>query len=407
MNQNVIYREESVTTKNKWFVKVPLFIFFLSMVFGCRKKEIEISTYYENITNDTLQAGMASIGIDEQENLYIIWKGLPWTGPYGHDSADIYFSMKPHGSSWSKPLEISGHTKKCDGPAMAVDYTSNVHIAWIELQADGYYKLFYRMRASNGEWQPIEILIDNHAACVSLPYLSADNNGGVHLTWCGMNEIMYLYKHLNGNWMDLVSVPCSYPPSSNPARTEIAGNGDMHLVFQDGASFSDIWYTMKVSNGTWKKMVNLSNHPHMVCWNTRIAINSESTVNVIWHRYSLEEQGIYYTCKSSNGEWSQPVCIFDGYGYGEICIDNSGDVHLFFAAKDILTGNEDIFYGMKHKDGNWTQFENVTNTPGQSGFGLCRNIVVDSNGNLHLIWEQDTGGENNWDILYKKIERRQ
>jgi hypothetical protein len=53
------------------------------------------------------------------------------------------------------------------------------------------------------------------------------------------------------------------------------------------------------------------------------------------------------------------------------------------------------------------QFVNATNTPGESGFGLCRNIVSDSDGNIHLIWEEDTGGENNWDILYKKIQRRQ
>jgi len=392
----------------KQYAKAIVVVSLLCVTINCRKheSEIEISDSYENISNDTLQAAMASISIDGQDNLYVVWKSAPWTGPYGSDSASIRFSMKTTGKGWTESVIISEQRQKCDAPSLVVDKAGNVHIVWIELHEGGYNKLYYRARNSVGEWQATEELVNNPDYHVELPYLSIDSDGGVHVTWCGWNEIFYLFKPYNESWENIVSVSCVKSPMGNPANTEIDSENSLHLVYQDYTTFSDIWYLTKASGGSWNEMVNLSNNSQLVCWNSRIALDDNGHIAVTWHGYGWEEQGIYYSQKLNDGEWSIPDCIFAGYGYQQMCIDNSGTLYLFFVTKDIENGNMDVYYGFENGENSWTEFVNVTKSPGQSGLGLCRNIVVDANDDLHLIWEEDLGGQNNWDILYKKIEGR-
>lgn len=375
------------------------------MFSSCNKQLeiINIPATYENLSNDTLQSGMACIAADGMDNLYVVWKGARWTGPYGPDSGDIFFSMKQSGGTWTEPIEISGHKQICTAPSMVADQAGNVYVVWLEYY--GFYKIFYRKRNAN-DWEPTQTIVEDIEDHAELPYLTIDYNNGLHLTWCGLNSIKYKYKPFNQDWQDVVSIPCSYAPAGNPIRTVADNDNNIHAVYQDYRDFADIWYLLKSANGGWGDIINLSDNPQVQCWNARIVIDNQGIVHVTWLGSSEEQQNIYYTKNPGDNTWSTPSCIVDRYGYGQLCADDSYTLNLFFVARDSVTGVTDIFYGSKPHDDDWTGFVNITNLPGASGMGLCRNIVVDSHGDFHLVWEEDMGGVDNWDILYKKVERR-
>jgi hypothetical protein len=79
-----------------------------------------------------------------------------------------------------------------------------------------------------------------------------------------------------------------------------------------------------------------------------------------------------------------------------VSVDPSDGVHL--AWDDTTPGDSEIYYRMTTDGGTtWTPAEKLTMNSGSS---WAPAITVDSLGNIHLVWFDDTPG--NYEIYYKK-----
>jgi len=79
-----------------------------------------------------------------------------------------------------------------------------------------------------------------------------------------------------------------------------------------------------------------------------------------------------------------------------IAVDSSDNLHLVW--DDDTPGNFEIYY-KKSTDGGatWTANKRLTWT---SSYSWNPSVAVDSSGNVHVVWEDDTPG--NWEIYYKR-----
>jgi hypothetical protein len=83
--------------------------------------------------------------------------------------------------------------------------------------------------------------------------------------------------------------------------------------------------------------------------------------------------------------------------YPGIAVDTSGNLHVVW--DDDTPGNREIYY-KKSTDGGstWMPSQRLTRNSGGSGLPA---IAVDSSGNLHVVWCDGTPG--NAEIYYKKF----
>jgi hypothetical protein len=79
-----------------------------------------------------------------------------------------------------------------------------------------------------------------------------------------------------------------------------------------------------------------------------------------------------------------------------IAVDYSDNLHLVWS--DDTPGNDEIYYKKSTDAGaNWTSNRRLTWT---SSYSWEPSLAVDSSGNVHVVWYDYTPG--NWEIYYKK-----
>jgi hypothetical protein len=106
-------------------------------------------------------------------------------------------------------------------------------------------------------------------------------------------------------------------------------------------------------------------------------------------------------CKKGPGEenYLKPINVSNNPGRSErpsIAVDSKGTVHLVWT--DDTPGNEEIFYAFKPAGGSWSTPVNLSNNPRSSRFP---SIKIDKNDVIHLAW-QDCNPDGFWRIFYSK-----
>jgi len=106
-------------------------------------------------------------------------------------------------------------------------------------------------------------------------------------------------------------------------------------------------------------------------------------------------------CKTKpQDDYLEPVNVSNNPGRSEepsIAVDSRGTVHLVWC--DNSPGNEEILYTMKPAGGSWLEPVQVTRNLGASR-NCC--IVTDKNDKIHLVWQQcvNRGQFSYWEIFY-------
>jgi hypothetical protein len=192
---------------------------------------------------------------------------------------------------------------------------------------------------------------------------------------------------------ELVSTESTASSTGSSVATDAAGN--VYVVWQDDTNYTGcgdnfhVFYKMKSKEGTWTKTEVVSSGSPNDSELPSLAVEPDGTVHVIWDEYTNTTNEVYYRMKPAGGNWTTTECIsLDSCEYSaipSICVDLDGNIHVamngFNDAGDIY-----IYYKMKPSGGNWTAEELVT---GDSlGFPYLPKIDVDSDGTLHVVWEE-------------------
>jgi hypothetical protein len=103
--------------------------------------------------------------------------------------------------------------------------------------------------------------------------------------------------------------------------------------------------------------------------------------------------------KPSEENYLEPINISSNSGLSEnpsIAVDSKGTLHLVW--NDDSPGNEEIFYTFKTSETTWSTIVNISNNSRASRYP---SITVDKNNFLHLAW-QDATPYGSWRIFYSQ-----
>ena len=166
---------------------------------------------------------------------------------------------------------------------------------------------------------------------------------------------------------------------------------------------SDVFFTKSENGASFETPLNLSANNGSSAF-PRLVV-SEPNVYVVWYDYSPGQSDIFFGQSNDTGKrfnvinirtpepsfnpwiatWENYVYLVWNNGGRTTTIDlPSGESRIV----DVITGEEEIFFGRSQDDGQTFEFSNISNTPGKISWNP-RIRVAESN--VYLVWNEMTG----------------
>jgi len=268
--------------------------------------------------------------------------------------------------SWTDDSRLtSGSAELTHGPSIAIDSNDEIHIVW-----DGYVidhlEPYYKKLDNNGN-----ILVDDKILNSDLfgSYglnVVADSNNIIHITWTdyrdGNQEIYYEKLDNNGNTLMDDKRLTTDPGESFRRTMAIDSDNNIHMAWEDNRDGNfEIYYKQFPVGATQEEIDDIDDKRLTTApdnsYTPAMAIDSNSDVHIVWNDRRDGNTEIYYKK-----------------------LDNSGDTLV--DDKRLTTG---------------------------SSLSVSPAIAIDSNNNVHIVWENDEysgSGANpmNWEIYYTKLD---
>ncbi len=259
------------------------------------------------------------------------------------------------------------------------------------------------------------------------PSIATDNDGNVHVVWSDDTngvwgtdyEILYVNYTITG-WSNVTAISDIYGWNDDSSfYPDIATdkNGDLHVVWEDWTdgewgSDIEIMYANYTAAG-WSNTTVISD---IYGWNDgashypSIAVDDSGNLHVVWQDFTIGEWGtdaeIFYMNYTAAG-WSNATAISDIYGWNDdiseiprIAVDNSGNLHIVWQdATDGEWGTDAEIMYANYTTSGWSNASVISDLYGwNDDSSYSPDIDIDKNGNLHIVWYDETDGEWGTDV---------
>jgi len=342
-----------------------------------------------------------TIAMDSNNHLHVVW----------HDTTsgntEIYYKRSTNGgATWTSSKRFTWNSGSSVVPVVTVDSNDHLHVVWQDY-TPGNYELYHKRSTDGGTtWSKCQRLTWNIVASYD-PVVTVDSNDHIHVLWeeeCtpGNYEIYYKRSTNGGaSWTATKRLTWNAGYSTDPAIAVDSSN-HLHVVWTDDSKDYnyEIFYKRSTDGGTtWSKYRRITWTISSLLIPT-IAVDSNNHLHVVWHDNISGNTEIYYKRSTNAGAtWSSSKRFTWNIGasYDPVVTVDSND-HLHVVWHDDTPGNKKICYKRSTDGGSsWSKYVGLTWNRGHS---LWKDLAVDSNNHIHVVWDDDTPG--NWEIFYKK-----
>jgi len=350
----------------------------------------------KRITDNSGWSGEAAITIVSSNNIHVAWMD-DTPGEF-----EIFYQRSTDGgSSWTQK-RLSWNLGWSANPAIVVDSGNHVHVVWDD-KTPGTEDIYYRMSTNGGaNWAAVKRLTWSSGSSFR-PSIAVDSSDNLHLAWQdeapGNIEIYYKKSTNGGSSWTTKRLTWN---SGSSVRPEIAvdSSDNIHLVWRDDTSGNrEIYYKKSTNVGaTWGLTKRLT-------WNTGLSIvpviatDSSNNIYVVWYDSSPGNWELYNK-KSTNGggTWLGTRRLTWNSGSSlrpAVAVDSNGNIHLVWEEES--TGNLEIFFKRSTNGGSsWT----TTRLSYNSGSSQYPALATDSSDNIHVVWKDSSPGYG--EVYYKK-----
>jgi hypothetical protein len=237
-----------------------------------------------------------AIAVDSMNTVHVLWRDNT------NDSNDeIYYKQSTDGgTTWSNNKRLTWNAGDSHNPAIAVDSTDKIHVAWNDDSRGSSMEIFYRRSVDGGiSWSKLKRFTWNSGHSVS-PELAAGSGNNVHIVWFdstpGNGEIYYKRSTNAGvTWESSRRLTWNSSISTSPTIAVDSSSG-VHFAWQDYSKDSnfEILFRRSTDGGTtWTKYKRLT-------WNAEesrfpsIDVDSSNNIHLVWDNETSGADEIYY-----------------------------------------------------------------------------------------------------------------
>ena len=351
-------------------------------------------------TNNTSQ--LPTIAVDSTNQLHVIWSEA--IGGYGEI---FYKSSTDSGISWSFSKRLTWNSGDSTLPYLAVDSGDNLHVVWSD-DSFGNYEIFHKKSTNGGtSWTAPNRLVWT-SGITWQPRIAIDSGNNLHVVYYdttpGKSEIYYK-KSSNGgtSWSAVKRLTWNSGNSQVPFLA-VDSNNTLHLFWQDGTpGVFEIFYKNSLDGGnTWSGAIRLT-------WNTNwsmlpvAAVDTNDDIHLVWRDGatipSPDAYEIYYRKSTNSGtSWSGLKRLTWNSGnstFPWVITDPADNPTIVWS--DQTPGNWEVYFKESSDGGN--SWGGLTRLTWNSGDSLQPIILIDLGSDMHVVWYDDSPGNN--EIFYK------
>ena len=345
--------------------------------------------------------GNPSLARDASNNIHIVWS---------NNSAEIYYTkLDNNGNTLVDDLPLTINTPGFSvDPDIAIDSQDNLHIVWADERDNNQGpEIYYTKLDNNGNTLVNDLRLTFAFWNSFRPALAIDPSDNIHIAWnddrasswsTGIRELYYTKLDNNGN--TLIDDVGQYGNVSEFAGIVVDSNGNVHLTWTWYP-----WWTSTPNAILYKKLDNNGNtlvYPISIIngyFSTypKMAIDTNDNVHIVWNdRRDLTDE-IYYTKLSNNGITMVDdlrLTFTGGTAGPDLTIDQDNNIHIVWW----WWGDNEIYY--KQLNNNGSSLSSNFRLTFTSGGSQYPSIDLDANNNIHLAWEEWTSGGP--EIYYKR-----
>lgn len=348
-----------------------------------------------------------SIAIDSNNNVHIVGaNSIP-------ESKGVYYKkLDNNGNPLTGDVRATNDTSYY--PSIAIDSNSNVHITW-QGELDGIWGIYYKKLDNNGDDLTREVRVTISTNIMEPPSIAIDLHNNVYIAWQDYSNREVRYKKLDNNGNNLtgeVRVGNARGRSSEKPSIAIDSNNNVHVVWGN----DDVIYFKKLDDNGNDLTGDIRISQGFSAVRSSIAIDSNNNIHIVWQDARRSHKwDIYYKKLDNDGtDLTGEIKLINAKRYcnhPSIVVDSNNNVHIAWEddrnEERFKAGmiNYEIYYKKLDNNGNdLTGDLRVTNAKLQSVFP---SIAVDSNNNVHIAW-YDGRYENSKDwrncgIYYNKL----
>ena len=332
------------------------------------------------------------IAVDSNGGINVVWQDD------SVGSTDIFFTRSTDsGANFSGPVNVSNDADASSMPQVAADSAGNIFVVW-ESDSGVLGILFSRSADGGNTFSAPAMLSTNTGGSVS-PQIAVDLSGNISVVWeddiSPSSDISFSHSQDHGAHFSAPKSLSHNVGNSTSAQLALDLTGNINVLWEnDSPGNSDIFFTRSTDGGlNFSALANLSNSPGFTR-TPQIATDPGGNISVIWADNTPPSSitDIYFT-RSSNGgaSFSAPKNLSANAGTSanpSLAVDSGGNINLTW--EDNTSGNRDIFFTRSADAG--VTFSNTQNLSNDSGLSMATQIVADKNGNLNVVWQDNTPG---------------
>jgi hypothetical protein len=313
-------------------------------------------------------------------------------------------------AGWTPAKRLTWNLGSCVSPAIAIDSNNQIHIVWMDLSS-GNFEIYYKRSADGGvSWSATKRLTwsSGLGAASLYPTIAIDSSNTIHVLWGHQTtdypQIFYRRSTDGGmTWsaakrLTWSSGGCSYP------AVAIDSSSTIHIVWNDYTPGNQEVYYKKSTNGgaTWGAAQRLT-------WTSgdspcpAIATDSSNGIHLVWFDYTPGSCEIYYRKSSDGGStWGTIKRLTWTSGWSRdqaIAIDSNNTIHIVWCQYPSVGWYEIYHMSSKNGGSTWSAAQRLTWTSGQS---IYPTIDIDSSKTIHIVWQDDTPDQDYPEIYYKR-----
>ena len=307
--------------------------------------------------------------------------------------------------SFSVPKNISSNSDYSFTPQVAIDSAGNIYAVWEDDTNTNSNILFSRSTDGGSTFSTPKSLSNTPGFSFS-PRIVVDGSGGINVVWEDKESTtldIFFSRSIDGG--ATFSAPRNLtngsPGSGSPMVAADAAS-NIYVVWENDSGVLGVFLSRSGDGGaTFTAPMTLSTNTGGSV-SPQIALDVSGNVNVVWEDDSGASSDISFSRSSDHGAtFSTPKSLSLNVGNSnsaQLAVDLNGNIDVIW--ENDSPGNFDVFFSRSTDGGlNFSAPKNLSNSPGIS---RTAQIALDPGGNISIVWADNAPQSSSPDIFFSR-----